>query len=147
MSYKILTSIDIDAPADSVWKHLTDFEKYGSWNPFIKSIKGHVAEGNIIEVTIDGMKFKPKVLIYDAPSQFKWKGVLGSSFIFAGEHNFEIRERGADHCTLVHSEKFQGLLLPLMKKKLQTETRQGFEAMNRAIKARAEESDLHAVPE
>ncbi len=28
------SSIDIDAPADVVWRVLTDFDAYGEWNPF-----------------------------------------------------------------------------------------------------------------
>lgn len=33
------TEIKIYAPADRVWKILTDFYSYSNWNPFIREIK------------------------------------------------------------------------------------------------------------
>ncbi len=39
----------------------------------------------------------------------------------------------------MHSEYFNGILVRLLRKSLDTDTREGFEAMNRGLKARAEE--------
>jgi uncharacterized protein YndB with AHSA1/START domain len=41
----IVTEIEIDAPPSRVWEILTDFEKYASWNPFIKKISGTYQQG------------------------------------------------------------------------------------------------------
>jgi hypothetical protein len=38
----------------------------------------------------------------------------------------------------VQSEKFGGILVPFLRKMLDTSTRAGFEALNAALKARAE---------
>ncbi|PTB91085.1 SRPBCC domain-containing protein, partial [Marivirga lumbricoides] len=48
MTKQIETSIRIKALSETVWDILTDFEKYPQWNPFIKSVKGEVKEGNNI---------------------------------------------------------------------------------------------------
>ncbi|MGB3467364.1 MAG: SRPBCC domain-containing protein [Cyclobacteriaceae bacterium] len=138
MAFKITTSIDINASAESVWQHLTDFENYPKGNPFIKEISGKVAEGNTVRVTIEGMNFKPRVLSYKPPREFIWKGKLFTNLLFSGTHGFEIVMKTDRSCTFIHTEVFSGLLVPMMKKKLSTETREGFEAMNQALKQRVE---------
>ena len=37
---EIVREIEINAPPSRVWQVLTDFEKYPTWNPFIKKITG-----------------------------------------------------------------------------------------------------------
>jgi hypothetical protein len=37
--------IEIDAPPADVWRVLLDFDAYGEWNPFIRSISGRVEPG------------------------------------------------------------------------------------------------------
>jgi uncharacterized protein YndB with AHSA1/START domain len=44
MEKEIITEIEIDASPSQVWQVLTDFEKYPTWNPFIKKISGIAAE-------------------------------------------------------------------------------------------------------
>lgn len=39
---EISTEILINAIPDKIWAILTDFDKYPSWNPFIKYIKKQV---------------------------------------------------------------------------------------------------------
>lgn len=55
-----------------------------------------------------------------------------------GEHYFQLQARDGGGTRLLHGERFSGLLLPLLKSNLQGPTRAGFEAMNLALKARAE---------
>jgi hypothetical protein len=40
--------------------------------------------------------------------------------------------------TFIQSEKFGGILLPLFKKMLDVNTKEGFESMNKALKDRVE---------
>ena len=35
---QISTEIEINAPVETVWSILTDFDKYPDWNPFVKSV-------------------------------------------------------------------------------------------------------------
>ena len=46
----ITTEIEINAPSAVVWKVLTDFPAYGSWNPFIRQIKGKLIVGKRLGV-------------------------------------------------------------------------------------------------
>lgn len=135
---EIKTQIEIAASPAKVWAILTDFKQYADWNPFIKSITGNPEPGQSISVELGGMKFTPTVLAYDKNQEFRWLGKLWMKGLFDGEHCFRLNENSEGGTTLEHSEKFAGLLVPLLKRKLLAETRPGFEAMNAALKAMAE---------
>ena len=138
MAFEINTSIEIKSSAENIWQKLTTFSEYAEWNPFIKSIKGDVSKGKQIEVSAGGMSFRPLVLTYNAHKKLEWKGKLLFSFLFEGTHLFEIVEHAENECTFNHSEKFKGILVPLLKRKLQNETKPGFESMNQALKKEVE---------
>ena len=143
MSKQITTSILIDAPSEKVWNILTDFKSYSHWNPFIKSLQGDVQVGKHIEVRLDppgakGMTFKPEVLVFDINKEFKWIGHLFFAGLFDGEHRFQLIDHGNGTTTLIQSERFEGVLIPLFKKMLDVQTVNGFKLMNEALKARAE---------
>lgn len=140
---EIVTDIEIGTPAEHVWEVLTDFARYPEWNPFIRSASGPLREGSRIEVRIEppgskGMTFRPVLLAVDAPRELRWLGHFGVRGIFDGEHAFVIEPLGSNRVRFVHRERFSGLLVPLLWRTLDTNTRQGFEVMNRAIKARTE---------
>lgn len=139
MATSIHTSIEINASPAQVWALLTDFDRYSEWNPFIKKIEGEIAVGNRFQAEIGNMKFKPVVLAFEKEKVFEWLGhLLIPGVIFDGQHKFELITNPDGTTTLHHSEKFTGILVPLMKKMLNNDTRAGFEAMNVALKKRAE---------
>lgn len=85
------------------------------------------------------MTFKPTVLIADEPCELRWVGVTMNWRIFSGEHFFKLAEIGKGAIRLRHGESFSGLLAPLlMRGSMLDATRQGFVAMNAALKERAE---------
>ncbi|MGP8217795.1 MAG: SRPBCC family protein [Bacteroidia bacterium] len=140
---EIKTEIIINASADKVWDVLTDFEDYLNWNPFIKWVKGNVEINNKIIVRMEppganGMTFKPQVLKFDKNKEFSWIGHLFITGLFDGEHIFELYDMGNGTTKLVQREQFRGILIPLLKKMLDLNTKQGFELMNKALKERAE---------
>lgn len=66
---------------------------------------------------------------------------MGHLFIkglFDGEHSFELIDNLDGTTTFIQSEKFEGILIPLFKKMLDVNTKEGFESMNKALKARVE---------
>ena len=60
------------------------------------------------------------------------------SLLFDGEHSFSIEPLSEGHVWFIQRERFKGLLLRLLSKMLDNDTRRGFEEMNRALKLRAE---------
>jgi len=143
MKFELRTEITIGASPTTVWATLTTLDRYDEWNPFITSSDGEVAVGArlINRMSPPGGKavtFKPTVTVVEPERTFEWLGRLGIPGLFDGRHRFELHptEDGATH--LIHSEQFQGLLVRPFKRSLKTQTLAGFEAMNHALKERAE---------
>ena len=142
MQHALRTTIDIDAPPSVVWDVLVDLDAYADWNPFIVSASGSVATGERLVNRIEppggrGMTFKPTVTEVEDQRTFEWLGRLGMPGIFDGRHRFELTERDG-RTTLEHSEEFSGILVRFMRKSLDSHSLDGFEAMNAALKERAE---------
>jgi hypothetical protein len=83
------------------------------------------------------MTFKPNITVAIDHQQLTWLGRVLVSGVFDGEHSFRIESRG-ETCRFHQSERFSGILVPLFGAGLFDATRRGFEAMNAALKARAE---------
>jgi len=136
---EIRTEIRINASASKVWNVLTDFRAFPDWNPFMVYIKGKPAEGKKIEVKMvppgsKGMVFKPTVLKFQKDKEFRWTGHAGFPGLFDGEHILELIENSDGTTTFIQREKFNGILLPVLKKSLDNGTKAGFEAMNKKLK-------------
>jgi hypothetical protein len=136
---EIKTQITINATPDKVWAVLTDFQKYPTWNPFIKSITGEPKVGSKITVSIvppegKNMTFKPTVLAFKHNKEFRWIGKLLFKGVFDGEHKFELIDKGDGTTIFNHSENFKGILVGLFKKQLENNTKKGFELMNENLK-------------
>ena len=138
----IRTEIDIAAPAARVWDILAATDRWSEWNPFAK-VRGRLAVGERVEVhlTPPGQKpmaFRPTIVKLDPGHEFRWLGHLGLPGVFDGEHGFRVVPEGAERCRFEHFEMFRGLLAGPILWLAGAATRRGFEAMNAALKARAE---------
>lgn len=132
------TQIHLSASPQQVWQVLTDTSTYSDWNPFITQLTGQLVEGQSITVQIQNMQFKPTLLTCQAHQELRWLGKLWIKGLFDGEHIFRLVEQ-ADGSTLFHQEEyFSGLLVPLLAKQLDQQTKTGFEAMNQALSDRLE---------
>ncbi|MDB5753352.1 MAG: Polyketide cyclase/dehydrase [Ramlibacter sp.] len=141
--HEIATEIRIDASAQRVWDELVDFASHPDWNPFIREISGVPQVGQQLKILVQpaggkGMRFQPMVLAATPGQELRWRGRWLVPGLFDGEHYFRITATGAGTTQFVHGEKFSGVLVPLARKSLDGATRAGFEAMNQALKTRAE---------
>jgi hypothetical protein len=147
---ELRTEIEIAAPATSVWENLLDMERYSTWNPFITQAFGRPETGEQLTIRLEPpggspMTFRPFVIKADRPREFRWLGRLILPGLFDGEHIFEIEEVADTRVRLIQREEFRGVLVPLLWKSLDTRTRAGFEAMNEALKDRAEKATREAA--
>jgi hypothetical protein len=132
----------IEAPAAVVWEVLTDVDDYGAWNPFIRRLSGELRVGSRLEVEIRppgrrSMTIKPRLLVVSPERELRWLGRLFLPGLFTGEHRFETEALSADRTRFVQSEQFRGVLVPVLGRVLRS-TKQGFAAMDLALKSRAE---------
>ena len=140
---ELRTEIQIKASPDKIWAVLTDFKKYPEWNPMIKSFEGKLAIGEKVTVRLQqpgssAMTFKPTITLMIPNKTFRWQGHLLISGLFDGEHIFEIEDKKNGTSTFIHRENFKGILIPLFKKMIEVNTKQGFELMNVELKKRCE---------
>ena len=143
MAREIRTEVNIRAPAERVWDVLSDFSSYPSWNPFIREISGTATPGGRLVVRLarsgkSTLKFRPRVLTAEKPRELRWLGRLGIPGLFDGEHSFTIVPAPGGGVRFVQAETFRGLLVPLLWRGLDRDTKPMFERMNTALRDRAE---------
>jgi hypothetical protein len=139
---ELRTELEIDAPPERVWAVLTDFSAYHEWNPFITSIGGELSVGEKLSVTLSppegrDWRFRPSLVVCDAPRELRWLGHLWFKGLFDGEHFFQCREAGSGRTRFVHGENVNGLLVKYVAGSLSNVAR-GFVYMNEALKRRVE---------
>jgi len=142
MHHELHTEIEIDATPEVVWQVLTDLDGYAEWNPFITSSIGtpEVGEKLVNRMEPPGgmaITLKPEVTVVEDGTSFEWLGKVGFPGLFDGRHRFDV-EPSPSGTRLIQSESLDGLLVRVMRKSVDTHTKSGFEAMNVALKARAE---------
>jgi hypothetical protein len=138
----IHTESGIGAPAAKVWEVFAAIEQWPAWNPFAK-VSGRLAVGErlTVEITPPGkrpMTFHPTVSVFEPGRELRWLGHLLVPGLFDGEHGFRVRAEDVGRCRFEQFETFRGLLVAPLLLMAGAATRQGFEAMNRALKARVE---------
>ena len=140
---ELSTSVHIDAPPETVWRVLTDFDDYDEWNPFMRVV-GRANEGAHLEVELRPpgrrtARFRPTVTRAEHGHELRWQGHLLVSGLYDGEHRFRVESDGKG-TRFTQSEQFDGVLVGVVNRwmGMGASVEAGFAAMNDALKARAE---------
>lgn len=140
--HELCTQVEIQASSEKVWQVLTDFEKYPNWNPFIHHAIGNAEAGERIDITFRSaskeMLLHCQVIKAEPSRELIWNYHVVLPALFRGEHHFTIQPIGTNRVLFIDKEIFHGLLVPLQVKDIDTHSRRGFEAMDVALKTRAE---------
>jgi len=131
----------IDATPEEVWRVLADTAAYPEWNPFVVALAGTLAEGERISVTIrdrggKDQRFRPRLLDVSPGERLVWLGRAGAPGIFDGEHRFELHPTEDGRTRVVHAEGFRGLLVPLLRRRLERDVAPQFAVLNEPLAAR-----------
>jgi hypothetical protein len=143
MSKELISSIDIEAPAEKVWELLIDVTAYPTWNPFITRAEGPVEVGGRLTLRMQpvsgsAVTLRPTVVEVVQGHRLRWQGRLAVRGLLDADHLFILEPHGATRSRLVQREHFRGLLVPFVQRSLDRGTLPAFHAMNAALKDRAE---------
>ncbi|MGH8378215.1 MAG: SRPBCC family protein [Gammaproteobacteria bacterium] len=143
MQRELKASIDIKAPPESVWQVLLDFPRYPEWSEFLAHIEGPAVPGSRLRVGMVGTNgsanvFKPMVLQVTPARTFRWLGNLGVPGLLDREHGFFLEYLFGGSTRLRQTVIFSGFLAPLLWRRLEPPTSEGFAAFNDALKQRVE---------
>jgi hypothetical protein len=145
-SKEVVTSIEIEASAERVWKVLTDLNSFPQWNPMIRWAKGEVRPDVKLTVRFEpegsrGYTFTPKLLIVEPNRQLRWLGYPRIPKFIDTEHYWIIEKLTNEKTHLIHGAVIYGWLTPLSWRTFVRKSTGPFEEMNRAHKRRAELKD------
>lgn len=141
--YVVERSIDIDAPAARVFEVITRASGWDAWSTMLSFRGGEVAVGREIRLGLRtpsaAYDFTATVTELTQDRAFEWLARTGIPHLFDGRHRFEITPLGADRCRLRNVERYTGLLVPVVRRTaMMRAAPEGFDAMNREIRAWAE---------
>ena len=144
---ELYTEIEIQATADRVWQHLTDLDDFHLWNPFITSVQGTIGLGEKVQIHVQlpqGKNLNSQTTIVQVEPKHKlsWRGQLIIPGLLDIVHSFTIDPIDENSVRFSQRKNFSGLIVPLLAKALNTKVIHGFELMDRALKVRAESSEL-----
>jgi hypothetical protein len=146
---ELRAELEIAAPVAHVYRVLVDFAAYPEWNPFITSIQGKLAIGEVLNVEMslpEGSTYqlRPKLTQVRENAELRWSGHFWFSGLLEAEYSFQLSERGEMLTHVVQGENFSGFLLRFAGETL-TLTARGLVYLNQALKKRAESTWRGAV--
>ena len=146
MPADLTTFVDIDATPERVWEVLTDLPAYAEWNPFVTQADGAVVEGGRLSVSVPPVnalvqaQLRPTVVEAVPPRRLRLRSQLIRPAV-PGLFDVDLTMTITDHdggVRLWQQDRFGGLLAPLLIRSLNRHRATAFNAMNQALKRRAE---------
>jgi hypothetical protein len=143
MKRQISHTIEIEASPAEVWAILTDTASFPAWNPFMSKLDGELRPGAKLTVTIQppghrSSTFHPTILAAEPARELRWVGRVLIPGIFDGEHGFLLERSATGSTRFTHKQRFSGILVRPFSRTIDS-TESGFQQMNEALKARAED--------
>lgn len=134
--------VDIDAPIERVWDILTDFERYGEWNPFTPSVTTNFEIGSPVELYVRmghwRLKQVERIEVVEPPHVIAWSTTMGHRFLISALREQRLEAVGEGRCRYRTWDDFSGLLIPLVMLLFGGFVRRGFNDVARGLKTRAE---------
>ena len=141
MSIRIEHRIGVAASSERIWEIIADLERWSEWNELHVGVTGQIAYGGGLTLTEALPGEPPRTTTVTVPDwtpemQLVWRDKRG--FLSKSTRYFEIEALSATGCILANGEIFDGMIGEDWAIKRRRKFRDAFEAINRAIKARAE---------
>ncbi|MFZ5671159.1 MAG: SRPBCC family protein [Pseudomonadota bacterium] len=142
MAIKLERRIGIQAPDEVVWDILSDLAGWSDWNPIYPKAEGTIRIGDrwTVELALPGQKpqtIHPVILDWAPYDHIHWRLSMMGGLVKTTRF-LEIEKMGEENLFFSNGEIFDGWLGPSVAKRLRNPILQGFEALNQAMKTRAE---------
>ncbi|ARM30718.1 SRPBCC domain-containing protein [Prosthecochloris sp. HL-130-GSB] len=136
---EIRTGITILAPREHVWDVLTDFGRWGEWNPLIPKVSGQLEIGARLDIQVrfpllPPMPIETIVASLHPGQDFSWRGRIISGQLAEGVHFFELRPDRDGSTLFVNRELFAGAASATLIWPVQRMLSEGYRRMNESLK-------------
>ncbi|MFT4200969.1 SRPBCC family protein [Gordonia sp. (in: high G+C Gram-positive bacteria)] len=145
MSFVLDHSLEIAAPAATVWAVLTDFDSYGEWNPFVPRASSTLQPGAPIDMSVrlgGGDKLRRQreyVNAVDPGRFFSYSMKPAPMGLLHSVREQTVAPSGSGTCHYTSHFEIAGPLSPVVSGLMGKGLRRGFDDMAAALKARAEQ--------
>ncbi len=136
-------AVGIDAPVERVWEVLTDFERYGEWNPFTPRVDASLKVGApvVLHVKLGPFRLRQTVRIQtiEAPTLLAWSMTMGAAGLLSAHREQRLEPLDESRCRYVTTDTFHGLLTPPVALVWGGAIRRGFNSMAVALARRSQQ--------
>ncbi len=142
MSVKLERRIGINAPDEVVWELLSDVPGWAAWNPLYPRAVGEIRIGHRwdLDLALPGQPprtINPVILDWAPFDHIHWRNDMMRGWVRTVRY-LEIEKMGPENVIFSNGEIFDGWMGPSAARRLRRPILNGFEALNEALKARAE---------
>lgn len=142
MAFRIEHRIGVQAPAEVIWRVLSDLDGWSRWNPLYPKASGRIGLGEKLTLTValpgePQRPLAPRVIDWEPNAQIVWRIELAPLLGHAVRY-IEIESLSETGCIVANGEFFHGALGEAYGKRKRRPIRDGFEALGEALKAEAE---------
>ncbi|MDX1694447.1 MAG: SRPBCC domain-containing protein [Ketobacteraceae bacterium] len=135
--------VDIQAPAETVWQVLVDFERYPDWNPFTYRVETDLVPGHAVDLYVKlpgwGRRLQTEYVHQVVrPRLLSWGMTLGHETLLQALREQRLEVLSENSCCYQSTDAFRGVLTPLVRFLFARSIRRGFNAMAHALKLEAE---------
>lgn len=143
MVLRIDETLEISAPASTVWEVVTDFARYGEWNPFVVECRSSLEVGSPIDMRVHVFQSfaqpQRETVFEHVPGKRFCYGLAGNALgALSSRRSHDVQAR--DERSAVYTSHFElsGWLAPVVRALFGSRLERGFHAMTLAIGRRAE---------
>lgn len=137
--------VDIDAPASFVWDILIDLPRYPEWNPYTVKVESTLRMGEPVNLYLPDPTRPGELLhvvehlaAFDRPTLLSWEMIASADNPDAARRDQIIEVLGDARCRYHSTDLFLGPTAPTVMAQHGEWVREGFSAVARALKQRAE---------
>ncbi|MEO0561791.1 MAG: SRPBCC domain-containing protein [Chloroflexota bacterium] len=140
-TYDIHTEVVIDAPPETVWGVLTDFDRLAEWSNNFIGLEGDFKDGGQVTVEFKTLGEHSTTLdhelkFFEEGRSFGWSDPLLPGI--ADRHLYQVNPTDDGKTQFVQNDQVHGHMAPIIGHQLAKATMQSYVLFNRALKERAE---------